>query len=79
MHAKQGINIEALLSHLPLFNGLEADEIARIARGTREVNALRGDTLFHKGDPSTGFHLIVYGPVSYTHLDVYKRQVPGSS
>ncbi len=63
MHVKQGINIEALLSHLPLFNGLEADEIARIARGTREVNALRGDTLFHKGDPSTGFHLIVYGQV----------------
>ncbi len=63
MHAKQGINIEALLSHVPLFNGLEANEIARIARGTREVNALRGDILFHKGDPSTGFHLIVYGQV----------------
>ena len=63
MHANQGINIEALLSHVPLFNGLEAGEIARIARGTREVNALRGDILFHKGDPSTGFHLIVYGQV----------------
>jgi len=63
MQANQGINIEALLSHVPLFNGLEADEIARIARGTREVNALRGDILFHKGDPSTGFHLIVYGQV----------------
>ena len=63
MHVKQGINIEALLSHLPLFNGLEADEIARIARGTREVNALRGDILFHKGDTATGFHLIVYGQV----------------
>jgi len=63
MLAKQGINIEALLSHLPLFNGLESDEIARIARGTREVNALRGDILFHKGDPATGFHLIVYGQV----------------
>ncbi|MBL0169057.1 MAG: Crp/Fnr family transcriptional regulator [Propionivibrio sp.] len=63
MHAKQGINIEALLSHVPLFNGLDADEIARIARGTREVNALRGDILFHKGDPATGFHLIVYGQV----------------
>jgi len=63
MHVKQGINIEALLSHLPLFNGLDADEIARIARGTREVNALRGDILFHKGDTATGFHLIVYGQV----------------
>lgn len=58
-----GINIEALLSHVPLFNGLAPDEIARIARGTREINATRGDILFHKGDLSTGFHLIVYGQV----------------
>jgi CRP-like cAMP-binding protein len=58
-----GVNIEALLSHLPLFNGLAPDEIARIARGSREINATRGDILFHKGDFSTGFHLIVYGQV----------------
>lgn len=63
MHQSKGINIEALLSHVPLFNGLEKDEIARIARGTREINAARGDILFHKGDVSTGFHLIVYGQV----------------
>ena len=58
-----GINIEALLTHVPLFNGLEPPEIARIARGTREINAARGDILFNKGDVSTGFHLIVYGQV----------------
>jgi CRP-like cAMP-binding protein len=64
MHGShQNINIEALLSHVPLFNGLEAEEIARIARGTREVNATRGDILFHKGDMSSGFHLVVYGQV----------------
>ena len=63
MPAHQGINIEALLSQVPLFNGLEPNEIARIARGTREVNATRGDILFHKGDASNGFHLIVYGQV----------------
>ena len=63
MPANQTINIEALLAHVPLFSGLEKDEIARIARGTREVNAQRGDILFHKGDVSTGFHLIVYGQV----------------
>jgi CRP-like cAMP-binding protein len=57
------INIEALLAHVPLFNGLAKDEIARIARGTRQINAARGDVLFHKGDVSTGFHLIVYGQV----------------
>ena len=64
MHGNhQGINIEALLSHVPLFNGLAPEEIARIARGTREINAARGDILFHKGDASNGFHLIVYGQV----------------
>ena len=59
----QNVNIEALLAHVPLFNGLENEEIARIARGTREVNVIRGDMLFHKGDVSTGFHLIVYGQI----------------
>ena len=63
MQEKQGINIEALLARVPLFNGLEADEIARIARGTREINAARGDVLFHKGDTSNGFHLVVYGQI----------------
>jgi CRP/FNR family transcriptional regulator, dissimilatory nitrate respiration regulator len=63
MHGSQGINIEALLADVPLFNGLEAPEIARIARGTREIGAVRGDVLFHTGDVSTGFHLIVYGQV----------------
>ena len=63
MQGTQGINIEALLTHVPLFNGLEPPEIARIARGTREINAARGDILFNKGDVSTGFHLIVDGQV----------------
>ncbi len=64
MHlAPHGINIEALLAHVPLFNELERDEIARLARGTREINASRGDILFHKGDTPTGFYLIVYGQV----------------
>jgi len=63
MQGSQGINIEALLANVPLFNGLEAPEIARIARGTREITAARGEILFHKGEVSNGFHLIVYGLV----------------
>ncbi len=63
-HPQQhGINIEPLLAHVPLFNGLELDEIARLARGSREITATRGDILFHKGDTPTGFYLIVYGQV----------------
>ena len=64
MHSNQhGINIEALLAHVPLFNELNTEELARLAHGTREVTATRGDILFHKGDTPTGFHLIVYGQV----------------
>ena len=64
MHSSQPcINIEGLLAHVPLFNELEKEEIARLARGTREIHASRGDILFHKGDMPTGFYLIVYGQV----------------
>ncbi len=63
MQANHPINIEALLTHVPLFNGLAQDEIARIARATREIHASKGEILFHKGDPCNGFHLLVYGQV----------------
>lgn len=57
------LNVEALLGRVPLFSGLEPAEITRLANGTREINAAKGDILFHKGDPCNGFHLIVYGQV----------------
>jgi CRP-like cAMP-binding protein len=63
MQSHPPINIEALLTHVPLFNGLAPEEIARIARATREIHASKGDILFHKGDQCNGFHLIVYGQV----------------
>ena len=63
MNATHPINIEALLTHIPLFNGLASEELARIARSTREIHASKGDILFHKGDPCTGFHLLVYGQI----------------
>ena len=63
MNTPPNLNIAALLARVPLFGGMEADEIARIARGTREINALKGDVLFQKGDTPTGFHLMVYGQV----------------
>ena len=63
MHGNTPINIEALLSHVPLFNGLAPAEIAKIARGTREIHASKGDILFHKGDPCNGFLLVVYGQI----------------
>ena len=63
MQANHPINIEALLTHIPLFNGLAPEEISRIARATREIHAAKGDILFHKGDPCNGFHLLVFGQI----------------
>ncbi|MDP3440292.1 MAG: Crp/Fnr family transcriptional regulator [Azonexus sp.] len=63
MQANHPINIEALLTHVPLFNGLAPEEITRIGRHTREINIPKGGILFHKGDPCNGFHLLVYGQV----------------
>ena len=63
MRNSQPINIEKLLSHVPLFEGLDAEEIARIAQHTREIQAAKGDVLFHAGDPCAGCHLVVYGQI----------------
>ena len=63
MNEQPPLNIAALLSHVPLFSGLDTGEIARIARGTREIHVDKGDILFHKGDSPTGFYLVVCGQV----------------
>lgn len=57
------IKTQAFLSNLPLFRELAEPEIERVAGGTREVRARRGDLLFQKGDPCHGFHIVVYGQV----------------
>jgi len=57
------LNIELHLARIPLFNGLAPEEISRIAGATKQIHAAKGDTLFYKGDPCHGFHLLVYGQV----------------
>jgi CRP-like cAMP-binding protein len=57
------IQHETFLATLPLFKELQADELGRIAAGTRQVHAPRGELLFRKGDPSTGIYTVVFGQV----------------
>ncbi|CAM5407354.1 Crp/Fnr family transcriptional regulator [Thauera mechernichensis] len=52
-----------LLSQASLFNGLGCHDIARFARGVRELKVGRGDILFHRGDTCSGFHFILSGQV----------------
>jgi len=57
------IKTQAFLRNLPLFRELAEEEIDRIAAGSRELRVRRSDVLFQKGDPSRGFHIVVYGQV----------------
>jgi CRP-like cAMP-binding protein len=57
------IKVQAFLANLPLFRELTPDEIDRLARGTRELYAPKGEIIFHKGDPCSGCHAVVYGQV----------------
>jgi CRP-like cAMP-binding protein len=60
---KQDIKVNAFLANLALFKEATAEEIERVAQGTRVLHVERGKTLFHKGDMPEGFHLVVYGQV----------------
>jgi CRP-like cAMP-binding protein len=57
------IKTSAFLANLPLFKELAPAEIDRLAAGTTEFHVERGEVLFNKGDPCTGFHVVIYGQV----------------
>ncbi|MHB1373094.1 MAG: Crp/Fnr family transcriptional regulator [Thauera sp.] len=66
-----------LLGQAALFNGLACTDIARFARGVREIRLAKGDILFHRGDPCTGFHLILNGQIklAFTSADGNEKVV----
>ena len=53
--------IQAILSHLPLFNTMTNEELARIVQHTHERQVNKGEIIFQKDDPSNGFYLVVHG------------------
>lgn len=57
------IKVQEFLARLPLFDQMTPQEIDQIALGTTEHHVARGTTLFQRGDPCVGFHLVVYGQV----------------
>jgi len=59
----QPVQIDSLLSRIPLFEGLAPEELTRMAKGTHQLRLAKGDTLFRQGDACTGFHVLVYGQI----------------
>jgi CRP-like cAMP-binding protein len=51
------------LTNLPLFGALSARELDRVSAGTTRVRAPAGSVLFRRGEPCSGFYIIVYGQV----------------
>lgn len=51
------------LARLPLFSGLGEHELAALAAGSCEQHLERGEMLFHRGEPCTGFHAVVSGQI----------------
>lgn len=61
--AERKIDVRGVLSNLPLFRQLSADEIGHLASGTREHKVAKNEILFQKGDPSHGFYIIAHGQI----------------
>jgi CRP-like cAMP-binding protein len=57
------IKVQAFLANLPLFSEMSSEELDRIAAGTETLHVSKGEEVCHRGDPVTGFHVVVYGQV----------------
>jgi CRP/FNR family transcriptional regulator, dissimilatory nitrate respiration regulator len=56
-------DVPLLLSRLPLFQELAADQITAIASDARLLQVPKAEILFHKGDESHGFFVVVSGQI----------------
>ena len=56
--------LDEILAHIPLFEGLPEDEIALIAGCGRNVRIDPGETIFRQGEPADHFYVIRHGEVA---------------
>ena len=63
MHARTAAPIQHLLSNLPLFNGLNEEELEAIGFRVGQMNLPRGAAVYRPGDLCSGIHVVVSGHV----------------
>ena len=68
------IRLESFLANLPLFRGLPAEGLTRLAAGTGKRALRRNEILFRAGEPSTGIHAVVYGRIKLFNRDREGRE-----
>lgn len=57
------IKTQAFIANLPMFSQMSGEDLDRVAAATLPVHVQKGESIFHCGDPCTGFHVVVYGQV----------------
>ncbi|MEE9496962.1 MAG: Crp/Fnr family transcriptional regulator, partial [Desulfobacterales bacterium] len=65
-------NILNIISAIPLFNGLPADQLSAIRQIAVEKQFNKGQTIFSEGDETTGFFVVVDG-----RIKIYKVSSEG--
>lgn len=58
----------AHLARMAIFSSLAPDELLRLAAACRTQSFVRGNILFHRGDPCHGFHLVLDGQVKLAFI-----------
>jgi CRP/FNR family transcriptional regulator, cyclic AMP receptor protein len=56
----------AAMARSPLFNGIESEELTRIALTMTRHRYRRDEVIFHEGDPGDSLHVVVEGRVKIT-------------
>src|SRR5512134_3223443 len=71
---RREIRPEQFLARLPLFAGLGAAELERLAAATTRRELKRGEFLFRQGEPPTGFHAVVHGRIELRARSPHGRE-----
>jgi CRP-like cAMP-binding protein len=70
-HPIEKIKPQSFLAQLPLFEAMSGAELDRIALGTSTIRVARGATIFQRGDPCVGFHVVIYGQVKLAFVSAH--------
>lgn len=66
--------VKAFLAHLPLFEGLTAAELDRLAAGTTRLRLQNGQVVFRQGEAPAGLYAVVHGRVALTARSARGRE-----
>ncbi len=57
------VDVASIIARLPLFMEVSREQLQHVASESREKRLAKGEMLFHKGDPSRGFYVIIWGQI----------------